>query len=139
MIENGNTRNVLKLVDDWLEIAYTDIEVAQLCYQNSYYLYMAFLCQQSIEKAIKAVIESSNVPPKPIHNLELLAREANIWDMLDEKQKDFLLRLRNFAVAARYPRYKEKMNKSLSRTTAQKILSGSKEMLLWLCRYLRKA
>jgi len=58
MIENGNTRNVLKLVDDWLEIAYTDIEVAQLCYQNSYYLY-----QVNAVKPLALDLIITHIPP----------------------------------------------------------------------------
>jgi len=126
------------MIDDWLEIAYEDIEVAHLCYHQKYYLYMGFMCQQAIEKAIKAVIEGNNIIPKPIHNLEPLAKDANVWSLLNKEQKMLIRQLTSFAVAARYPRTREKIARSFTKKAAENILVKSKELLVWLCRVIRE-
>jgi len=137
-MKKGFRKDVVKLVDDWLEIAYEDLEIAQLCYHQKYYLNTCFMCQQSIEKAIKGAIENNRVMPKPVHNLELLAKDAKIWEILNKDQKTLLKQLTNFAIATRYPSTRGKIAKSLTKETVGNILRNSKEMLLWLCRHIRK-
>lgn len=39
----------------WITIAYDDIDAAEHCFQGKRYLWSMFMCQQAVEKAIKAV------------------------------------------------------------------------------------
>ncbi|RJO63157.1 MAG: HEPN domain-containing protein [Dehalococcoidia bacterium] len=127
-----------KLIDDWLEIAYEDFEVANYLYrEQKRYLYMAYMCQQSIEKAIKAVIQQNDKIPQKIHKLDLIAKDADIWKLLGAQQKNFLKSLSMFYIATRYPGIRGKLNKDLTSQRAASLLNSTKEMLLWLCRYLR--
>ena len=127
-----------KLVDDWLEIAYDDFEVANYLYrEQKRYLYMAYMCQQSIEKAIKAVIQQNGKIPQKVHKLELIAKDADIWKLLDVQQKSFLKSLSMFYIATRYPGIREKLSRGLTNQRADSILQSTKEMLVWLCKHLR--
>jgi HEPN domain-containing protein len=62
---NGRTRY-------WLELADYDIETAKVMLSGRRYLYVGFMCHQTIEKALKAGIARDcavgEIPPK-IHHL----------------------------------------------------------------------
>ena len=63
---------------EWLEIAAEDLDTAQAMCDGGRYLYAGFEAQQSVETALKAVIqESVRVPPK-IHDPEALAERASL-------------------------------------------------------------
>jgi len=70
--------------ENWLNIAKDDYEVAGQLFDNKKYLYCLFFCQQSIEKAIKAVYYERNeeTPPRK-HNLTSLAEDAGVFDELE--------------------------------------------------------
>ena len=67
-------RSIEKAVLEWIRISEYDLETAKAMQDKGRYLYVAFMCQQSIEKILKAVYsyEKKEVPPKT-HNLLYLA------------------------------------------------------------------
>ncbi|KFD40797.1 hypothetical protein DK28_0215520 [Peptococcaceae bacterium SCADC1_2_3] len=119
-------------VAEWLAITDEDMEVAQLCYKNKKYLHCAFLYQQAVEKAIKARITANDEIPYPIHDLTALAEDAEIWDLFSAKQRLFLRALTTYAIGARYSERKRKLLSVCNKEETQKILTSSKEMILWL-------
>jgi HEPN domain-containing protein len=119
-------------VNEWLTIADEDLEVARLCFKNKKYLHCAFLCQQAVEKAIKARITANDEIPYPIHDLASLAEDAEVWDLLTADQKLFLRALTTYAIGARYPERKRKLLSVCTKEEAKKILKSSREMVLWL-------
>jgi HEPN domain-containing protein len=60
----------------WLEFAHRDLVAACQLFEWGDYLHCAPLCEQAVEKAIKAVIvaQTSSLPPKS-HNLRKLLKE----------------------------------------------------------------
>lgn len=50
----------------WIDLADYDIETAAAMLKTQRYLYVGFMCHQSIEKALKAVIvdKFDHMPPK---------------------------------------------------------------------------
>jgi len=48
------------------------------------------MCHQTIEKALKAIIAENNVVPPKIHGLMKLAQLGNVYDAMDDDQKDML-------------------------------------------------
>ena len=54
----------------WIELSDYDIETASAMLVTKRYLYVGFMCHQSVEKCIKAMLSAKNeeIPPK-IHNL----------------------------------------------------------------------
>ena len=47
--------NNKKVINNWLELAEYDIKTANSMNKSKRYLYVAFTCQQSIEKILKAI------------------------------------------------------------------------------------
>jgi HEPN domain-containing protein len=124
--------NVKNNVDEWIAISVEDLEVAELCFQGRKYLHCAYMCQQSVEKSLKALIAANDEIPLPIHNLPELASIANVWDSLNAEQKFFLRALTTYAIEARYPERKRKLFQKCTKDEAEKLIVNTKEMLEWL-------
>ena len=69
----------------WIELAEYDLETAKALLQTGRYLYVGFMCQQVVEKALKATIAKHGAFPPKTHDLVHLAELANLGDLLDEK------------------------------------------------------
>ena len=87
----------------WLFFADNDLALAEVAIDNIQFTgQVAFLCQQAIEKYLKAFLFENKVQIKKIHDLEKLYSEVR-------KIKDFgidenlLQILRNLYVESRYP------------------------------------
>ena len=96
----------------WLNLADYDIETAKAMQISKRFLYVGFMCHQTIEKALKAVISNSckewEIPPK-IHDLSKLAVIAKLFDLMSETQRNFIDDLNPLNVEARYPEYKDEI------------------------------
>jgi HEPN domain-containing protein len=84
----------------WHELALEDFDSAQYMFEGNRYGYVYFMCQQAIEKELKAFIEVKKVPPK-IHNLLILSQQAGI--ILNEPEQNLLIQLTKEYTRARYP------------------------------------
>lgn len=85
----------------WLEFARRDLAAARKLLEWDDYLHCAPLCEQAVEKAIKAVIvaQTSSLPPKG-HNLRKLLKElGDAPEWLSEKMPD----IEAHYYIARYP------------------------------------
>jgi len=118
-----------KITRYWIEHSEYDLKTAEAMYKSRRYLYVTFMCQQTIEKIIKALITkiSSEAPPR-IHNLVRLAELAGIKANLSQQQIDFLASLTPFCIEARYADYQEKMSRLTNRELAKEYLSKTKEI-----------
>lgn len=117
----------------WIDTAQYDIETAQAMLDTKRYLYVGFMCHQTIEKALKAVISKdvTEIPPK-IHHLPKLAKQGGIYDLMSERQKDFLEILLPLNVEARYPSYKDGLNSTLNEKNCTVLLKETEELLCWI-------
>ena len=68
---------VKKDIQYWVDIAKYDLETARSLLKTKRYLYVLFMCQQSLEKMFKAMVtlKTKKFPPC-IHNLIKLANLA---------------------------------------------------------------
>ena len=59
-----------KQVNDWVMAAEYDFQTAQAMLETRRYLYVTFMCQQTIEKTLKAIYtyKKNEIPPRT-HNL----------------------------------------------------------------------
>jgi HEPN domain-containing protein len=85
----------------WVERADEDLRGAQVALDEALYPLCSFLCQQAVEKFLKAIwIERLGTEPPRTHNLANLADDLGLtlteWD-------DFLRALSSQAVISRYP------------------------------------
>ena len=119
----------------WLDLADYDIESAKVMLKGGRYLYVGFMCHQTIEKSLKAVIArdcvEGEIPPK-IHHLLKLADRAGLFSKMSPEQQSFLKVLNPMNIEARYPEYKERVAAGLSKDICVKILAGTEEMLCWI-------
>lgn len=117
----------------WIEIAEYDLETAEAMLNTKRYLYVGFMCHQTVEKLLKAYYVYAKQSHAPrTHNLSLLAEDCGVYKQLDEEQKDFLDLLEPLNIEARYPTDKERIMKSLNNERCQSILKNTKEMAKWI-------
>lgn len=118
---------------NWLDIAQEDFEVAGHLFEKKKYLYCIFFCQQTIEKAIKAVyFEKYNKTPPRKHDLMALAMAAGILPDLDEATKDFFDLLSQYYLESRYAEDRDVMAKSCTGPLTKNLLNRTGEILIWL-------
>lgn len=67
----------------WLESAQYDLQTAQAMLETRRYLYVGFMCHQTIEKALKAVLVARK-PNEELPYIHKLARLANLSDLSRE-------------------------------------------------------
>ena len=91
------------------------------------------MCHQSVEKMLKAVFVTKNrtVPPY-IHKLDKLIELTGLTSHVSEDQYDLVDELMPLNIQARYPAYKDAIYNLIDNKRAKKILSRTKELILWL-------
>jgi len=115
-----------------------DLETAEAMFKTGRYLYVTFMCQQSLEKLLKAiVIKFKSTAPPYSHNLRRLAEIAGIDKKMKFEQINFLDDLTPFCVAVRYPAYKEKMAKIATSDVSNHYLKQTKELFQWLSNLMK--
>jgi len=85
----------------WLEFAETDLKAARaLLKEGSLSPVVCFHAQQSVEKCLKALIESRGLNPPKSHDLIMLY--GHVDDMI-KLEEDTLAKLNQIYIDARYP------------------------------------
>jgi len=93
-----------KQVEDWISLADKDLYAAETLIKDSHPMtnIIAFLCQQSIEKYLKAFFIEKNIPLLKTHDLIKLNDEIkDIKDLGIDETK--LLLINEVYTASRYP------------------------------------
>ena len=116
----------------WVDLADYDIETARAMLQTKRWLYVGFMCHQTAEKALKAIIANGDAAPPKIHGLMKLALLGDIYDAMSEGQKDLLDTLDPLNIAARYPEKKAKLAAMLTPENCNTILSETEALLCWI-------
>lgn len=118
-------------IKSWLRLAETDLSVAQHLFQSYYpqpYEIICYHCQQSAEKAIKAIIIANGAKgglPK-LHDLSFLLNQIKNAVKIDEKYYDYADTLTPYGVAVRYPN-----ELCLEKRHAKEALQIAGEILDW--------
>lgn len=117
----------------WIDIADYDLDTAEAMFQTKRWLYVGFMCHQVVEKTIKAYWHSKREDAPPyIHNLKRLAQGCGLYTAFNESQKSFIDSLTPLNIEARYPSYKEELEKVLSEQTCNNIIENTKSLQLWI-------
>ena len=113
----------------WIETSLYDLEVAESLFKKKHYLYVAFMCHQSIEKMLKAVyVKKQNSFPPKIYNLLRLTEMSEIRPDLTQKQLVFLAELDPMNIEARYPSYKDNIRNALTKKDVKKSYSMQRSL-----------
>ncbi len=121
-----------QIIDNWLSLAKYDLATAQDMLKAKRYLYVAFMCQQAIEKILKAcyVKQHTSTPPYT-HNLLRLVKELTFKDDVGDDRIATIEELNSYYIESRYTEDIEELSKLLTETKAVSILNSSKELFGW--------
>lgn len=110
-----------------------DFDTAKAMFETKRYLYVGFMCHQTIEKILKAYWSTKlEEPPLKIHTLSRLADKTGIDKNMSEDQLDFIDTLEPLNIEARYPSYKERLMKSLNDERCKELLTKTDNLRLWI-------
>ncbi len=126
-----------RLVAHWLERSEYDLDTAKAMLDTDRYLYVGYMCQQTVEKLLKAMIAQQNKENLPIHNLNRLAEVAEIANLMSPEQSNFLAELTPFCIEARYGDFKESLSEIINKEKAEVIYLKTQEMFAWLYQKIR--
>jgi HEPN domain-containing protein len=121
-----------EIVKKWLERAKYDLDTAKAMLSSSRYLYVAFMCQQAVEKILKAIIIKNGGRIPRTHNLVRLAELANVCHFMEDKDRDFLSDLTPFAIESRYGDYRQRLSEIINKKMAVIYFGKTKEIYKWL-------
>lgn len=120
-------------VQYWIELSDYDLETAEAMLLSKRYLYVGFMCHQTIEKSFKAYFSRLKSETAPYsHSLSYLAKQGGFYDSFSEVQKDFIDQIEPLNIEARYPSHKERLLKSLTEEKCTEILQKTKELQQWI-------
>ncbi|MHB9027201.1 MAG: HEPN domain-containing protein [Candidatus Latescibacterota bacterium] len=116
---------------NWIDQAKYDLDAAQVMLNACRYIYVFFLCQQAVEKALKARIVglTGELPPR-IHNLIKLAEIAEVE--LNFEQTRLYKELSTYYIQTRYPEEIRAMGSILTREFTTEYFQKTEETLQWL-------
>ncbi len=112
-----------------------DLETAKAMLKTKRYLYVGFMCNQVIEKILKAYfVKIKKVQPPYTHKLRRLAEECNLYkNEMNENQKLFLDKLAPLNIEARYPSEKQRMFEMINNEKlCSSILKETEEFVKWI-------
>ncbi|MDR1299035.1 MAG: HEPN domain-containing protein [Oscillospiraceae bacterium] len=119
----------------WLGIADDDLDTAKSLLKGKKYRYIGFMCQQAVEKALKAIIQIScaenEIPPK-IHHLVRLANMAGVAEELSDEQKNLIDNINPMSIEARYPEYKDRVLEGVTAEDCKQFVEQTEEFLCWI-------
>jgi HEPN domain-containing protein len=120
-------------VQHWVAISDEDLSAGTTLLQGGHYLYVAFMCQQCIEKIFKAAYTKLKEDTPPfVHDIRHLAKICGIDPTLSDEQKLFIAEINPMNIEARYPEYKSRIAKMLSHTKCESLLAQTKNLQQWI-------
>ena len=117
----------------WTELSDYDLETSEAMLSSKRYLYVGFMCHQTVEKIFKALyvrLKSETAPYS--HSLSYLAKQGGFYETFSEEQKLFIDMLEPLNIEARYPSHKERLLKSLTENKCVEIIENTKELQKWI-------
>jgi HEPN domain-containing protein len=117
----------------WLDLSDYDLETAEAMLLSGRYLYVGFMCHQTIEKIFKAFFAANSKATPPFsHNLSYLAKKSDILELIPGHLLEIINVLEPLNIEARYPTYKELLMKDLTDAKCRNILLKTRELQLWV-------
>lgn len=122
-----------KTINNWIKIADYDRKTAKAMYESGRYIYVAFTCQQCIEKLLKALfVKLENDTPPYTHNLNRLSQLTKIEKELNKEQTDCLNFLNAYYIKTRYTEELDKLSKNLDKRKSGQLLKQTEQLATWL-------
>ena len=118
-------------IEEWVEISEYDLLTAKAMLDSGRYLYVAFMCQQALEKLLKAyyAFVRNELPPRT-HNLLYL---IDILKLIPETDAlSFLAVLNQFYIETRYPGERLALARTLDSKKSKEFMEKTQELWSWL-------
>ena len=125
------------IVEYWLKTSKHDYETMLILFNAKKYSNCLFYGHIVLEKILKAlVVKATDSHAKPIHNLLILCKQAEI--SLEREELEFLSEVNKFNLKARYPDYKLSFYKLCTYKYTKAKLEKIKSIYKKLCKILEK-
>ena len=119
----------------WFELAERDFKSAQNNFNNADYYVASLLCQQSVEKGLKALYLKKFKEIRKIHNLVILAKDLK----LPKKLIDKCDKLNPIYIETRYPDASGELpHKKYTEDKSKEDIKEAGEILKWLKKKILK-
>ena len=117
----------------WLDLAKYDLETAEAMLISKRYLYVGFMCHQTIEKALKAIyLKNHNEVPPRIHNLARLLKLNDLSNEIPADLLEVIHQLNPLNIASKYPDEELDITKDLTQEYTSEILESTRRLFRWL-------
>jgi HEPN domain-containing protein len=118
-------------INYWVDNSDYDLQTAEAMHSSGRYAYTAFMCQQALEKIIKAVYLQENSQEAPrSHSLVYLV--GLLKSPASENHLSLLSELSSYYIEGRYPTYKEKIASLVNCERSKHFLAKTREVFQWL-------
>ena len=125
-------------VDYWIAKSKDDLKAARVLFDSKLYLHSGFMCQQCIEKALKAYyIHTKDERHPRQHNVVVLAEIAGLFDSLDDSKKQTLSKLVPLYIETRYEDEKNAIAQRLNKSYCKNLLSETEVLLEWIIQSMK--
>ncbi len=121
------------IIEYWTELSDYDLETAEAMFESKRFLYVGFMCHQTIEKIFKAYHAFKKNEAVPFsHSLSYIAKKGGFYEGFSELQKEFIDQIEPLNIEARYPSDKDLILKSLSEEKCREIIDNTRELQKWI-------
>jgi HEPN domain-containing protein len=121
-----------RAIDNWLSLAQYDLATAEAMLQTGRFLYVGFMCQQAMEKLLKACyVKKHGSTPPYTHNLLRLATELPWGGEIDAHRLKTLESLNSYYIESRYTEDIQELAAALTETKVRTVLKETKELFEW--------
>lgn len=121
-------------MDYWFDSAEYDLQTARAMLETGRYLYVGFMCHQTIEKALKGVFVARHPQEELpyLHKLVRLANLSGIFPELSDAQVELLNTLNPLNIEARYPVHRDRLLQSLTEERCRELIAETEVLYRWL-------
>lgn len=125
--------NKQEIIQNWIYLSDYDIATAKVMLDTKRYLYVAFMCQQAIEKLLKAcfVKEKEQTPPFT-HSLIRLSEKLSFFEYIEQNYQNDLELLNSYYIESRYSEDYQEISKTISPEKAKNMFDFTEDFLQWL-------
>lgn len=114
-------------IEFWLKSSQDDLDTAKKLFSLKKYNHALFFLHLSLEKIIKAVyLSKKDEAPPLVHDLVILTEKAEI--NISSAEKEELVEISTFNIAARYDDYKLKFYKKATKEYSQKWFKNGEKL-----------
>jgi HEPN domain-containing protein len=122
-----------KTIDNWLSLAEYDLATAAAMLETGRLLYVGFMCQQAVEKILKACyVKQHGTTPPYTHNLLRLIAEMPWKEAVDAPTLELIETLNSYYIESRYTEDIQELASTTTEAKASRTLQSTREAFAWL-------